>query len=166
MEKPLLIFLDVDGVMAPIQKVFHPPEDSYHKEAIREINRLCEKTGAEVVITSSRLRLQHPDMFVNGLKKAGFIGTFHSPPTLPRSPWNLFCRGHDIEQFMALHEPTRELNSILIIDNNSAGYSKEQIDQLVQTKSHKGFSERNCEEALKKLGLENRLDELSPVRPR
>ena len=165
MEKPIIIFLDIDGVMAPIQKALCPAKQAYFPDAVRELNRLCEKAGAEIVITSSRLRLHPADIFLKGMREAGFTGAFHTPPSIPRS-LQPFCRGQDIEKFMACQDPPLALDTVVIIDNSANGYSKQQISRLVKPNAHKGLSERTCEEALKKLGLENRFDLLPSERSR
>lgn len=54
-----VVFLDIDGVLVTVETVrknLHYGEESFnpfHPEAVRQLNRVLEETGAEIVVSSS-----------------------------------------------------------------------------------------------------------------
>lgn len=65
----LLLFLDVDGVLAPFES-----EAPFESTGIARLNEIVERTGASVVITSTWRERLSLDALREEFRRAGFRG--------------------------------------------------------------------------------------------
>ena len=152
-----ILFLDVDGVLnheAIFLRNIHPPLDP---ELVARLNRLCEATGAQVVLSSS----WRADAFSNGLeddlRATGALR--HAHPTDPRTKWlnavsnggviMARVRGAEITEWLSRHP---EVTPYAIVDDSS-DMLPEQMPRFVQTDFQAGGLTEHHAKALEALLL-------------
>ena len=152
MKEKKVIFLDVDGVLNYTLWYIddrnpgnlNGQEGDLDPLCIEKINKLCEETGAEIVL-SSDWRIDNR-AFVR-LEKAGL----HK--ILDKTPISIFdtrgliynsIRGEEIQIWLKEHP---EVCNYVIIDDRT-DFTEEQLSHFVHVNSYKGLTEENCQLAL------------------
>lgn len=150
-----VIFLDIDGVLNSgeyIQSLRYKkrrdlrfPDCDLDPVAIQHLNRICRKTGAKIVISSTWREFDDciPVLQRNGLK-APIIGR---TPTLPRDEKG---RGDEIDSWISWNR--YRVDNYLILDDDS-DMLPEQKHNFIQTSQRKGLTEELTNKAIKKLNI-------------
>lgn len=181
-----ILFLDVDGVLnshdwarrRPSREQFAierdiSPEPSRHNlivwaqrsidpDAVERLNRLVERSGARIVV-SSTWRLMYPlPRFELILRERGFrgpplLGTTPDKSVMPMPPAKLgvvdrfqLRRGDEIHAWIELHGGVVTARDIVILDDDSD--MDPYLDRLVQTDHETGLTDADVERALKLWG--------------
>mgnify|MGYP001378568217 CR=1 FL=1 len=123
-----IIFLDIDGVLKTKQGLrrafarhgrFIP--DLLDDQAVRNLNRLIQATGAKIVITSTWRYGETITSLQQILNKKGILGTVigKSPELGGMSdlPTHNISRGQEIDRW--LEEHTEKINYVIIDDDNN-----------------------------------------------
>lgn len=151
------VFLDIDGVCnnsTVIMTAGH--SDVVSREMVERVNRICESTGAVVVISSSwRLMMPLCDLrkFLrdNGARfnvvgitpHIGTVRTWRNDAVSYRSA----RRGDEIQQWLDENE---EAESFVILDDDSD--MEPFMDRLVKTTFTTGLQDEHVEKALEMFG--------------
>lgn len=151
-----ILFLDIDGVLNSgeyIQSVRYKrrkdlgfPDCDLDPVAIQHVNRICRKTGAKIVISSTWREFDDciPALRRNGLK-APIVG---KTPTLKKVECK---RGEEIQTWM-YHNKFNIWNDQYIILDDDEDILVWQRYNFIQTDSRKGLTEKLTNKAIKKLG--------------
>ena len=139
-DRPVL-FLDVDGVLNHdiiFARHIEPPLDA---EIVDRLNRLCELTGAHVVLSSAWRAGKTHDGLEQDLRDAGALK--HAHPTDPRTKWlSTGRRGDEIDEWLSRHP---EVTIYAIVDDE-ADMRPWQMPHFVQTNFQTGgMTERHAE---------------------
>lgn len=152
-----VLFLDIDGVLnsqrtceafgGPATGGFPHGFDApnmalFDHAAIALIRKLCEKTGASIVLSSSWRIIHSVHECANGLN----LPIFDQTPSLN---WRGRTRGHEILDWLA-HHP--EVTRYAIVDDDS-DMLMVQLPHFVQTDFKEGLTFANYESLLFLLGL-------------
>lgn len=129
-----VLFLDIDGVLNSTKTAVafggypHEPEhiEAFDKAAIKLIQRLCDSSGVQVVL-SSAWRITH-DFKV--------IGEAFGLPIIDRTPSLLGTRGTEINAWLSQHP---EVTQYAIVDDDS-DMLPDQMVRFVQTSGHEGLT--------------------------
>ncbi len=137
-----VIFLDIDGVVAPIQGYLAYGE--LDPGCVGVLNTIVERSGADVVISSSwRFSITVAE-FQQMLEAAGFVGrVIGATPTDARGA----TRDGAIAAWLADHPVA---SFVILDDHRDLGAL---IDKLVQTDRVVGLRPTDAERALAVLGL-------------
>ncbi len=150
-----IIFLDFDGVVACSKKFWKHPERGFEPNAIAELNRLAERSGAEVVPITSRLRWQTVSWINWSLKQGGFTGTIHEGLDIPKMKFAkqiLMTRGKALETWCKTHGINPE--DCVILDNNYPKNLPETlVPRLIQTDSYMKLTTEDVDKALALFGI-------------
>lgn len=162
MEKPdRIIFLDIDGVLT--NAVMHPiawvrrksAKWQFWEEPIELLKHLCEKTGAKIVVVSTRLKTLGPEKAVSQLMDAGIPESmFYDPRNINPLHCKHPIRAQAIAEFCRNPKgpggtaPAISPENYIIIDDNIKGYSPDQMARLVQPMRRLRFTKANLEKAL------------------
>ena len=150
------VFLDIDGVLNSTSRWDHLPsgEGKIDPKALVRVRRICEETGAKIVVSSSWRGSGRENQMLARMRrlfiKHGWQQAFAHLIVVGVTP-NLNPgrdrRRNEIAQWLKEH---REATSFVILDdaNNMAGLS----DRLVQTRRRFGLKDRHVERAIKILG--------------
>lgn len=123
-----IVFLDIDGVLKTKQGLRRAYanlgkfiSDSWDEDAVRNLNKLIEDTGAKIVLTSSWRYGETVENLQQTLKKKGIQGNLigKSPEIgeiTDRTASNI-SRGHEIEAW--LKQQTEEIQYVIIDDDPS-----------------------------------------------
>ena len=136
-----VIFLDFDGVL--ITREYHIiGEDGCtpypHEYLINKLHQLIEKTGAQIVVSSS-WRLYFTDEELSKIINHPVIGqTIHDYPKYK-------SRGEEIAHYLREH---RDIDNYVIVDDED-DMLKEQAYHFVHCKNHEGLTDEKIEEAIK-----------------
>lgn len=163
MNNQSVIFLDMDGVISTFRaykaQVGWPVPDRWiDREAVANLNDLCEKSGALIVVSSTwRLNLT-ADNFLAILQCHGFKHAMHDDwrtkdlsITLPGSPlFRATTRSEEVLEWMSRHP---EVTRHVILDDDS-DFLPEQ--PLVKTPFETGLSADHVGRALMLLGADVR----------
>lgn len=158
-----IIFLDIDGVLCTantsnhdvydIQDQLIPRQRAGHSTfdpiAIAYLNRLCETTGARVVVSSS---WRNDDDVPHILRRVGFAGTFHPDwrtPYIKGGHSYRARRGREIAAWLLNHP---DITRYVIIDDDG-DMLPEQRAHFVQTSGWYGFGLLEMEAAKDLLGV-------------
>lgn len=153
MSKPV-VFLDFDGVLCTVRSHYAYAEAGLMQHldpiAVKLVERLCRKAGAEIVI-SSTWRQHHNEISMMAiLMNAGMSKPpFHDDWSTPRR-LSSGARGYEIKEWLDRHPLTP---SYVILDDDS-DMLDEQTKHFVQTDSNDGFLWKDYEKACKILGCE------------
>lgn len=150
-EEDLYVFLDFDGVLNSHDWYARRPElpevhtrDEFScwqidPEAVKRVNVLCERTGAQVVISSTwRGNMSRCLRVLMGLRTFEIVG--HTPHLDTR-------RGHEIQKWM--DENDVKAHQIVILDDDSD--MEHLLPRLVKTPYSTGFTDEHVEQAVKLL---------------
>ena len=141
-----VIFLDFHGVV--ITKIYkdkkgkHDCFRGFDKQAIKNLNKLCELTDGKIVLITNCKNYCRYDDLIEKLKKEGFTGeivgkTVEIEPELRADQINLW--------FKTAGQPRQW---IVIDDKHYPDYD-EFPDHIVRTKLENGFTEKDLKKALK-----------------
>ena len=131
------IFLDIDGVLNNFASMYKHVE--ILPEKVLLVNNICERTGAEVVI-SSAWRSHGLDRLKFLLGSVG-LGEWRIIDVTPRGGDG---RGTEIQQWLDAHD----VESYVILDDNS-DMLESQMENFVKTDMCDGLTVKNAEEAVK-----------------
>ena len=154
-----VIFLDIDGVICNLRNNLEQAENyGLHCQldpvAINLINRLCFKTGAKVVISSSWASFHGLGATRLALEVAGMQNKyFHKDGMTPRESSD---RGQQILDWLAKH-PEIENFCILDDDNFDIRPYEKCEPYFVQTDGEEGLLLKDYKKCLKLLGSEDDL---------
>ncbi|TLM96765.1 HAD domain-containing protein [Hymenobacter jeollabukensis] len=147
-----MIFLDIDGVLCtqPLWKPEVMADDGYSEfnaACVANLNALVEKTGAQIVLTSSRRMTVTLAGFQALMQRRGFRGDIRGKVDEATEP-NGTSRASEIEGWLTRHgEPAR----YVIIDDDSrlAGLPDHYRRHWVRTAYHRGLDAAALAEALR-----------------
>lgn len=153
-----VLFLDIDGVLNSHRTVlafngFPHGFDGYHRErfdwvAVALIRKLCEETGASIVLSSSWRIIHSVKECANGLDL----------PIFDRTPSLAGCRGTEIHAWLSEHP---EITHYAIVDDNS-DMLPDQKTHFVQTDEREGLSMTNWADLKRILGVQTDEDKKEP----
>ena len=148
-----VLFLDFDGVLnshkwiGANQQLFSSQQLFMHKhvdvEAVARVEKICQATGAKIVVSSTWRRFNTLDQLQAILKDHGFTGE-----VIGATPILSSQRGKEIEHWLREHGP---IESFVIVDDDSDMVHL--MDKLVQTTFDKGLQDEHVEMAIKILAL-------------
>lgn len=157
-----IVFLDFDGVIATKtsyanaklkpQGLGIDPLDLLVPELVDNVNELCTRAGADVVISSSWRNLYHLDQLRDWLKRAGLQAN-----VIGATP-NLFwtdlpsTRGLEIKVWATNNKLGRKDLVILEDEEDVRPYRGRQVQTCFQG-VHQGFTKRHLKRALRLWGL-------------
>ena len=135
-----VIFLDIDGVLAPI------PDPSRYGDmdpaCVQVLNAIVEQSGAAIVVTSSMRYGKSNEQLQELLEEFGFVGkVIGKTPTEPRG----LTRGEEITIWLAENPVT---GYVILDDHADVGVH---IGQLVQTRPSKGLLDQHIAHAIEAL---------------
>ena len=147
-----LIFLDIDGVLNTIDSLSEQIE--IVPELVRRVNKLCELTGAKIVISSTWRLIYRTRMIKLILEKAGL----RSGTIVGRTPnYAVNKRGSEIQSFLdnlTILEG-RQVDAYVIIDDDNDFDDNQKSEHFVQTNELFGFTEEKLKLALEILNRES-----------
>jgi hypothetical protein len=142
-----VIFLDVHGVI--ITKISYLENGDKHcdkgwdKEAVNNLNKLTNKTGAKIVVISSCKNNMDFEELKTMLKKAGVTGEVVGKTV----SIDKHLRGEQIQHWLDYHDVT----NFIVLDDTEYDTKEFFPDKLIQPKEKVGFTESELKEAIKKL---------------
>jgi hypothetical protein len=132
-----IIFLDIDGVLAPIRDPWKFGE--MELPCMQVLNDIVQQSEGEIVVTSSMRHGKTIEELQQLLDGAGFVGrVIDKTPTEPRG----ITRGDEITIWLAANPVT---GYVILDDHADVG---EHIGQLVQTRPAQGLLPIHVERAL------------------
>jgi hypothetical protein len=137
-----VIFLDIDGVLAPVPDRYRYGEVS--RSCVEVLNEIVERSGALVVVSSSLRFGKSVAELQQMLDDGGFSGQVidKTPTDMPGA-----TRGEEISAWLATHPRGA---CVILDDHRDMG---ELIGLLVQTEPARGLQPPDVERALAKLAL-------------
>jgi len=141
-----VIFLDFHGVL--ITKIHtdkkgrHDCFKGYNRDAIKNLNKLCELTGGKIVLITNCKNYCKFDDFVDQLREYGFAGDVIGK-TIDIDPQ---LRADQIDLWFKTNGKTREW---IIIDDKHYDDYDEFPEHIVRTKLEQGFTEKDLKKAIK-----------------
>jgi len=152
-----IIFLDFDGVLNSVEYMMFNKEEwnsgdsagMVDPDAVALLNKLIEKTGAKVVV-SSTWRLGHTaEELFEILKRKGFtgevIGRTPSPFFIDEENFVFSDRGHEIQKWLR-SQKNMTIESFVILDDESDMVHLK--PRLVQTTWKHGMNEDHINKAI------------------
>jgi len=142
-----VIFLDIHGVI--ITKISYLENGDKHcdkgwdKEAVNNLNKLTNKTGAKIVVISSCKNNMDFEELKTMLKKAGVTGEVVGKTV----SIDKHLRGEQIQHWLDYHDVT----NFIVLDDTEYDTKEFFPDKLIQPKEKVGFTESELKEAIKKL---------------
>lgn len=157
-----IVFLDFDGPMIPQRAYFmegqtRPYVMKFDPCAVSLVNRLCEKTDAQIVVHSSWRRAHThiaavPDLRTH-MREQGLLEVyFHDDLFCPIHETGTSSRWNDITQWMNKNEiPTQY---VIIEDEICPNSYKELKEHMISVDFNEGFTWERYETALYRFGKE------------
>lgn len=152
-----VIFLDMDGVISTWRAHKAQPEKPLpdrwiDAEAMANLNRLCEQSGASVVISSTWRLNRTREEFQTILSRNGFTGALHhcwrtkdmAAPIGSGGLWWAVIRGDEVRAWLSDH-PAEQIERHVILDDDSDFHSDQ---PLVRTDFQIGLTEAHVAAAL------------------
>lgn len=153
-----VIFLDIDGVLnsndfvcsqrfeAKADKGF--PDSHLDENAIARINKLCEETGAKIVLSSTWRSIDNVLEVLkrNGLKADIVDKTPNLDRKLESGLWTSKIRGDEIQAWL----DENECEQYLIIDDDRDMLEK-QKERFICTDAEHGFTKKQLHTAIEML---------------
>ena len=147
-----IVFLDIDGVLNYTLWYIDErnPGNLYGQEGdldplcIARINKLCEETGAEIVL-SSDWRIDN--YAFTRLENAGLHKILDKTPITIFRTYGFthhFTRGEEIQLWLESHP---EISNYVIIDDRT-DFTEEQLSHYVHVDSYVGLTDEDCQIAL------------------
>ena len=144
-----VIFLDIDGVLNS-KKFFKSdytyaaPDDSLDPYAIKKLNKIVDKTGAEIVVSSTWRIGKSVDDLENILNRNGFTG--HVIDKTEDLIHERKTRGDEIKKWLDEH---LNIDSFVIIDDfNFPKFEKYFSTRFVQTDDRVGLSNQDADKCV------------------
>lgn len=140
-----LIFLDIDGVMNNYKCELSDKHDSlaFDEESVKLLKKLIEKTKAKLII-SSTWRIGETLETLNSKVLKHYKLDKHVIDFTPALTETI--RGEEIKLVLEKYDDVEKF--IIIDDDQDMG---ELLPYLIRTKTSKGFTNKEYQEALKKL---------------
>jgi len=139
-----VLFLDFDGVLNSRRFYVARPSHEFKLDpvAVERVNRLLERTGAKVVVSSVWRIGRSIEALQAVLEEYGFRGK-----VIGRTPrLRAAVRGEEIREWLVMH-PSFNVESFVIIDDDSD--MVDLSDRLVQTTHRFGICDRHVRDAVK-----------------
>jgi hypothetical protein len=142
-----IVFLDFDGVLNSEKWIRHHWNNGYKinmreeldGEAVFRVNRLCELTGARIVVSSTWRKSRTVEVLRDILQRHGLL-----VEVIGKTP-NLNCaRGHEIQHWMDEHGIPPE--DIVILDDDSD--MEHLAHRHVKTSFYMGMVDRDVDRAI------------------
>lgn len=152
-----IIFLDVDGVLNiqhdGVYYTYQATGEFMEKHLVARLNYLIEKTGAEIVVSSSWRTMT--DALKEDLKKAGFKHEDKILDITPDLHNQGFKRGDEILEWIDMYQNAKNetVHYIVLEDEEDLSYIPEEY--IIQTDQREGFSIKDLEKAIEVLGEKN-----------
>lgn len=154
------LFLDIDGVLSPLESLLVNGRSAYHSHAIDSLNALCEASKAKIVLAGARLRVTDKREFYKDFLKAGVQDKhFHPEIALERS-LAPFTRNDDILAFMQRHSISHD--QVVVIDDSNHNYGFLLSTRHIQPDKNTGLTSQDCNNALRLFNLPPLRDAPSP----
>lgn len=145
------LFLDIDGVLSPLESLLVNGRSAYHAHAIDSLNALCEAAEAKIVLAGARLRLIDKRDFYDDFLRAGVQKQhFHPEIALERS-LAPFTRNDDILAFMQRHGTPHD--HVAVIDDSNHNYGFLLSTRHIQPDKDTGLTSQDCNNALRLFNL-------------
>jgi len=147
----MLILLDIDGVMVPANSWKKPEilEDGFpgfSPKAIKALQKIFEKTSADVVLTTSHKSKYSPDEWKNIFKKRGI--DIKKISRLPENTTHLSRKQEIIDWFK--NNDKINLNFVIIDDDKTLNSLPDFLkNKLVQTSGSVGLTGDLADKAIK-----------------
>lgn len=161
-----IVFLDVDGVIKPINA--QTPINGFSSVCMDNLRKLLKKTGAKIVLSTSWREDERDLAFLrNELNKHGIDATFDIVGSTPilwelngafwdddkdelveGDPW-LGTRGHEIAKF--IESNLIDIEKFVILDDDPTPARKDWTElngKFIQTKMNVGFDKEKFKQAL------------------
>jgi hypothetical protein len=153
-----IIFLDIDGVICTMGGFIHPDYNhpskcwhSFHKPAIEQLNRITDKTGAQIVISSTWRNSHALKELQAFFKQAGTTGDIidrtPNPETAPGDYEPL--RGLEVNLWLAAN---KQVDTYVIIDDDNDFTDEQKKILLVKTTAIDGLTAKAADQAIQILG--------------
>ena len=154
-----VVFLDFDGVLNHAKHFDDlrtgrviadclDDDESFDKVAVERVNVIVERTGADVVVSSSWRCMFELSDICDILKRHGFRGrVIGATPRLHRTPdGEARVRGHEIQSWLDEHP---DVEAFVILDDDSD--MAHLIPKLVKTSFETGLQDEHVERAIRML---------------
>ena len=149
-----VIFLDFDGVMDTayyghvLGKESRPSDDKFgavfDPSCVRNLKEIIDKTGAEIVVTSSWKSLMTYRDMLNMWEQRGLPGCVID---LTPSPSECRHRGDEIDAW--LKECKDECQYIILDDIDESNFNEHQLSGLIIVNPYHGLDKKAAEKAIK-----------------
>ena len=151
-DKKKLIFLDVDGVLnSDTYWMSLDEEEKYSlrhldRNAIKKLKRIVDKTGAEIVVSSTWRKFNEDmDVLSDHLYAYG-LSVIGKTPVLYNKE-----RGHEITAWFESHPEYKDATYVILDDDADMNVH---MDRLVKTDYQYGLTNSKAERAIKMLNEE------------
>ena len=151
-DKKKLIFLDVDGVLNSWTYWKNLSPDAQYElrhidgNAIKKLKRIVDKTGAEIVVSSTWRKLNE-DMHVLATRLSVYgLNIMSKTPVLYNKE-----RGHEITAWFESHPEYKDATYVILDDDADMNVH---MDRLVKTDYVYGLTNSKAERAIKMLNEE------------
>jgi len=136
-----IIFLDIDGVLNNYNSYVKETRIVWEKECVDRLNKITDKTGAKIVISSTwRFQEHHVHAYENDMGIKGEI-----IDKTPRSTNILSCRGDEIWLWLQEHP---EVEKFVILDDSSD--MRDMFKYLIQTNPEFGLTDSDVERVIER----------------
>lgn len=136
MAKPFVIMLDLDGPICTTRAVM-ATGDYFDPIAGRLLSKLCDQSGARIVIISAR---RNDDNLIDALGRIDLARHLFDDPVHWRTGHDsMAIRGNEVDAWHAANPGHR----YAIVDDERGGYAAHHIARLVHTGMHTGLQVRD-----------------------
>lgn len=168
-----VVFLDVDGVLATVRSNVHHDNhlaDKLDPVAVRLVNKLCDSTGARLVMSSTwrfeaftvsgvKPELAWEPLFTAGLWRQHVWNSEEClegslTPNNRRFSHVNNLRGLEIKEWLETHAPDVELEDVVILDDENDFLDEQQSRWVPGCTWENGLLLEHAEEAAKLLGFD------------
>lgn len=142
-----VVFLDFDGVLAPITDATEDARDSYgvkfNAECAKNLNSLIKATNAKIVITSSWRQYLSLWRLRRMWRQRNMLGEI-----VGVTPIMSIYRGNEIDEWLKRNRPT---HYVIIDDMDSRQFGEHHIPHLVTCNGRVGVTRSDVRDAITKL---------------
>tara|TARA_Y100000310_G_scaffold118047_2_gene116771 strand:- start:3865 stop:4335 length:471 start_codon:yes stop_codon:yes gene_type:complete len=145
-----VIFLDIDGVINNAASIMKPGLHTLNPACVERLNRLCDETGAVVVVSSTWRKVWPLVALQQRFEEYGFTGRLVDRTPIIRNAE----RGQEIASYLsdcAIHGYPIE-RWVILDDNTDMGPL---LGDLVKTDHQAGLTEEDMDRAREKLNGKN-----------
>ena len=143
---PLFVFLDIDGVLNSnrSRRKFNS-EDVFDTTCVLELNRIIERTGAQIIVHSNRRLTSGLAELRTLLSRNGVRGEVVDRVARPSELPGATQRHEFIQAWLDKHPGPRERRSVILDDERNMG---DLLDQHIRTREAKGLDRAMADRAI------------------